>query len=216
MAEAVRRAGLMIAMMEPHVLMEEEFQEWYDSEHFPERARTEGFQTATRAICLDGWPRYVALYDLADLDVLDGPEYGKIARNNYSPWTHRIVARVWGHYRATAVQLYPGQALMGEQGIASRIVLWRFRDVTAADCDPIVEGLRAIYEGQPETAQVRVFESRTTDGVDLIGLIELYAPWTPSPGATKALGTAIRRVDMVNTYAHYYPSGPIPGPNGEG
>src|SRR5262245_59789074 len=107
MGEAVRRSGLMVAMMEPHALMEAEFQERYDLEHFPERAQTEGFETATRAVCLDGWPRYVALYDLTDLDVLDGPAYGRIARNNYSKWTHRIVSRVWGHYRAVAEQVYP-------------------------------------------------------------------------------------------------------------
>ena len=77
----------MLAMMEPHASMEEEFQDWYDSEHFPERATTDGFQTATRAVCIDGWPRYIAIYDLADVDVLDGPEYGKFARENYSQWT---------------------------------------------------------------------------------------------------------------------------------
>ena len=73
--------GLLLAMMEPPSSMEEEFQDWYDNEHFPERAGTEGFATAQRLICVQGWPRYLALYDLASLAVLDGPGYAAIARN---------------------------------------------------------------------------------------------------------------------------------------
>jgi hypothetical protein len=30
--------GLRLAMMEPPPAVEEEFQDWYDTEHFPERA----------------------------------------------------------------------------------------------------------------------------------------------------------------------------------
>ena len=39
-------AGLMMAMMQPPATMEEEFQDWYDTEHFPERRDCEGFVTA--------------------------------------------------------------------------------------------------------------------------------------------------------------------------
>ena len=97
--------GLLLAMMEPPPAMEEEFQDWYDTEHFPERAECEGFLTASRFVCIDGWPRYLALYDLADTEVLRGPGYAKIAGERYSPWTHRIVSRVWGQYRADAAQV---------------------------------------------------------------------------------------------------------------
>lgn len=206
----------MLAMMEPHASMEEEFQEWYDREHFPERASTEGFQTATRAVCIDGWPRYIALYDLTDVDVLDGPEYGKIARDNYSQWTHRIISRVSGHDRAVGRQVYPGTALMGANGAASRIVLWRFRNCSPGEAELVVSGLRAIYEGRPETAQVRVFAVEENGADDQIGLIELYVPWNPPPGAVDALGPAVRRLDMVNTYVHYGASQPIPEGNGSG
>jgi hypothetical protein len=92
--------GLLLAMMEPPPAMEEEFQDWYDTEHFPERATCEGFLTASRFVCIDGWPRYLALYDLADTGVLRGPAYARIAGQRYSPWTHRIVSRVWGQFRA--------------------------------------------------------------------------------------------------------------------
>ena len=72
--------GLLLAMMEPPPAIEEEFQDWYDTEHYPERATCEGFLTAHRFICIDGWPRYLALYDLADADVLRGAASGRAPR----------------------------------------------------------------------------------------------------------------------------------------
>ena len=86
--------GLPLATMEPPPAMEEEFQDWYDTEYFPERRDCEGFLTAGRYICLDGWPKYLALYDLADTNVLRGEAYAAIAVRKYSPWTHRIMAKV--------------------------------------------------------------------------------------------------------------------------
>lgn len=195
--------GLLLAMMEPSPTLEEEFQNWYDSEHFPEREGTEGFLTAARFICLDGWPLYLAMYDLDTVDVLRGPGYAKIAGGNYSKWTERVVSRVWGQYRAEGVQLYPSDGLIGANGQSARLVLWRFRNAPAGGGPAIVEGLRSIYEGQPETAQVRVWEARLVGGVDIIGAIELYAPWTPPAGSTRVFGAALKSLDMVNVYTRY-------------
>jgi hypothetical protein len=197
------QAGLLLAMMEPSPAFESEFQDWYDLEHFPERAAIDGFLTATRLICIDGWPRYLTLYDLADVDVLRGEAYGRIAGENYSRWTHRVVPRLWGQYRAESVQVYPGKALLEEKGRFSRVMLWRFRDVPPVAGAEIVQGLRTIYEGRPETAQVRVFTSRQKDATDHIGLVELHAPYSPPPEAVEALGAGVRHLDMVNSYTRY-------------
>ena len=197
------RTGLLLATMEPPACMEDEFQHWYDSEHFPERKNADGFLTATRGVCLDGWPRYIAMYDLEDPGVLQRPGYRKIAGDNYSRWTDRIMSRVWGQYRAAAAQVYPGKALMGQNGSASRIVLWRFSNVNAAVAGDAVNGMRTLYEAAPETAQVRVFETKQPDGADYIGIVELHAPWAPPPGQTAKLGAALRHLDMVNVYTRY-------------
>jgi hypothetical protein len=207
--------GLLLAMMEPPPAMEEEFQDWYDTEHFPERAACEGFLTASRFVCIDGWPRYLALYDLADTAVLRGPGYAKIAGERYSPWTHRIVSRVWGQYRADAAQVYPGAALLGDGGAAARIALWRFRHAPPTAEAPILEGLRALYADRPETAQLRLFRADQPDGTDYIAIVELRAAqWRPdSSGA--AFGDAARYVDLFNVYVPYtrrlagaFPKGP--------
>ena len=195
--------ALLMAMMEPPVALETEFQDWYDTEHFPERANCEGFVTAQRFVCIDGWPRYLALYDLADIGVMTGPGYRAIAVDKYSIWTNRIIAQVWGQYRADGNQVYPGNALLGAKGAAARLVVMRFRNAPASAQGAIVEGIRAIYEKQPETAQVRVFETKSADGIDYIGLIELHAPYAPPPGAVAALKDGLRYLDIVNTYVSY-------------
>lgn len=195
--------GLLVAMMEPPAMMEAEFQAWYDNEHFPERESCEGFLTAARFVCLDGFPRYLALYDLADPHVLSGPHYARIAGGNYSRWTGRIIPEVWGHYRAAGRQVHPGRARLGDAGPSSRLVLWRFHAVPKAGVGQIVEGLTAIYAGQPETAQVRLFSAEFTAGTDVLGLVELYAPWTPPSSALRHLGEGLKRLDMQNTYTRY-------------
>jgi len=193
--------GLLMATMEPPPAIEEEFQDWYDTEHFPERRDCEGFVTAGRYLCIDGWPKYLALYDLADTGVLQGPGYAKIAVGRYSAWTHRIMAKVWGQYRADAEQVYPGRATMGGQGAASRIAVLRFRSAPADAGAAVLAGLKAAFEGRAETAQVRLFRASQPDGTtDWIGIVELRAPL---PVSAAALGEAARYLDQINTYVAY-------------
>ncbi len=196
--------GLLLATMEPPPAIEEEFQDWYDTEHFPERQDCEGFLTAGRYICLDGWPKYLALYDLADTNVLQGPAYAAIAVHRYSPWTHRIMAKVWGQYRADARQVYPGQASMGGNGPAARVVLWRFRAAPESAQGAIVAGLTELYGGKPETAQFRLFFAQQPDGTsDFIALVELRTPRIGEAGSVATFGEAARYVDLVNVYVPY-------------
>ncbi len=197
------RRGLLLAMMEPPPTMEEEFQDWYDTEHFPERQGVEGFLTAHRFICIEGWPRYLALYDLQDVQVLHGPGYAKIAGAGYSAWTHRVVSRVWGQYRAEGVQIYPGQALYGDQGAASRILLCRFRQVPNDMAGPIEQGLRSLYESRPEAAQVRLYVANQPEGTDYLGIIELRGQTTNIAIGADSFGAAGRYLDMVNVYVPY-------------
>jgi hypothetical protein len=194
--------GLLLAMMEPPPAIEEEFQDWYDTEHFPERASCEGFLTASRFVCIDGWPRYLALYDLTDGDVLRSAAYARIAVERYSPWTHRIMSRVWGQYRADALQLHPGDALLGDAGGAVRLVVWRFRHAPESAESAIKHGIRTLYPDRPETAQARLFRAGQPDGSDYIVIVELRAS---SQGVVSAasFGTAARYVDLVNTYVPY-------------
>src|SRR5580765_3760392 len=107
--------GLLVAMMEPPAGFEEEFQDWYDTEHVPERMALKEFETGRRFVCSSGFPKYIALYDLSSLeDVARNAEYTKATGQGVSAWTHRLRTKVLGRYRFTGDQIYPGTAKMGD------------------------------------------------------------------------------------------------------
>jgi hypothetical protein len=195
--------GLLAAMMEPPPDLEAEFQDWYDLEHFPERESLDGVLAARRLVCVEGWPRYLALYDLNDLEVLRGPGYAAIAGANYSRWTGRIIPRVTGHYRAEAQQIWPGRAAFGAVGPAARVALWRFRGLAASAEGDLLRGLHELYGEFPETVQLRVFRCAGAGG-DYLATVELSAPLAVPAGAAGRLGAALRHVDMVNHYVPYF------------
>ena len=58
-----RSKGLLLVTMEPPASLEDEFNDWYDTEHFPQRRGLPGFESASRWVCIEGWPRWAALYD---------------------------------------------------------------------------------------------------------------------------------------------------------
>ena len=134
--------------------------------------------------------------------MLRGPAYARIAGERYSPWTHRIVSRVWGQYRADAAQVHPGMALFGDAGAASRVAVWRFRNAPSTAEAPILDGLRTLYADRPETAQARLFRADQPDGTDYIAIVELRTP-IATTGQAAAFRDAARYVDLINVYVPY-------------
>jgi hypothetical protein len=194
----VANKGFLLVMMQAPPAFEEEFNAWYDTEHLPERRAVPGFESALRFVCVSGHPRYLAMYDLASPEVLDSPEYLKIAFANSSPWTLRVLQRV-RVYRAAGRQVFPGSAVTKS---AARVQVVRFRNCPAGAADAIVSGMRANFEERPETVQVRVLAFEEGGTTDFLGFVEQRAP---SSGALnlKAFGAHADAIDLVNTYAPY-------------
>ena len=190
--------GFLLVLMQPPPALEEELNAWYDTEHIAERLAVPGFDTALRYVCVDGAPRYLALYDLARPDVLDSPAYLKVAFDNASPWTKRVTSRV-RIYRSFGEQIYPGTTVTGT---AARVLVLRFRSLPAAARDTIVGGMRANFESRPQTLQVRVFAYDTGAGVDFLGFVE--AREAPDGALNlEAFGECRNGLDLVNTYVPY-------------
>ena len=202
------RKGFLMAMMEPTPVMEEEFNDWYDMEHTPDRASIPGFESARRFVCVSGWPRYVSFYDLETAQVLESEAYRVVAWERFSPWTKRVMAKVRGQYRASGDQVYPGHAITGEMG---RLTLIRFRNASDAEQPDILKGLLGNYERRQETAQIRLFRSDYDNRIDYIGLVESRLPFA-EPGIDLSLfGNAKNRIDLFNQYVPYWTRGHLPG-----
>jgi hypothetical protein len=117
------RKGLLLVTMEPPAGLEEEFNDWYDHEHLPQRMRMPGFETGARFVCLEGWPRWLALYDLTSLAALNTPEYLAVSVANATPWSKRIAARTVGRSRVEAEQIAPSGAILSPLDRLSRVVV---------------------------------------------------------------------------------------------
>ena len=86
---AMQGKGLLAVWTDIPAHIEADFNHWYDEEHLAERAGIPGFLNARRYVSLQGTPKYFALYDTVDAQVLQSDPYLKVL-NNASPWTQRI------------------------------------------------------------------------------------------------------------------------------
>jgi hypothetical protein len=100
--------GLLVASFNFAGAAEDEFQDWYDHEHVPERARVPGFLTLQRWIGAEDPKISVATYDLQTADVLQSPQYRAIAGENLSPWSVRVIGKCRRLLRFEGEQILSG------------------------------------------------------------------------------------------------------------
>lgn len=104
----VKPMGLLVAGFNFGGVAEDEFNDWYDTEHIPERECIKGFINTERWLGADDPKISIATYDLESLDVLQNPAYRAIAGANLSPWSKRVTGRCQRICRFEAEQLPPG------------------------------------------------------------------------------------------------------------
>jgi hypothetical protein len=92
--------GLLLVMIDIDPEHEEEFNRWYDEEHLPERVQCPGFLSARRFVSVEGAPKYLAFYELADPAVLDTEAYRRIQPP--SEWAKKLSP----HFSATVRNVY--------------------------------------------------------------------------------------------------------------
>ena len=89
--------GQLITAMDFSNVAEDEFNDWYDLEHIPERQRVPGFLRCQRWIGAENPKHSVATYDLENVAVLSGAAYRAIGGENLSPWSKRITPGASGY-----------------------------------------------------------------------------------------------------------------------
>jgi hypothetical protein len=103
--------GLLFASFDFSGAHEDEFHDWYDLEHVPERQRVPGFLACERWIGSENPKIAVATYDLETLSVLRSPAYLAIGGNNLSVWSKRVTAMCQRLMRYEGEQIVPGDAV---------------------------------------------------------------------------------------------------------
>jgi len=97
--------GLLAVWTDIAPEIEAEFNAWYDTEHIPERLSVPGFLSGLRFVAVEGQPKYLALYDLADENVLKSEAYLKLLRPG-TPWTRRVAANFNNMSRCVYRQIF--------------------------------------------------------------------------------------------------------------
>jgi hypothetical protein len=113
---ADRPMGLLVAGFDFSPAAEDEFNDWYDTEHVPERARTPGFINCERWIGAEDPRISIATYDLETLAVLQSPAYKAIGGVNLSPWSKRVTGKCGRICRFEAEQTLPGNLAAPKSG----------------------------------------------------------------------------------------------------
>jgi hypothetical protein len=125
--------GLLVAGMDYSGADEDEFNEWYDTEHVPERRRTPGFINCERWIGADDPKIAIATYDLESLAVLESEAYRSIGGENLSPWSKRVLSKVQRICRFEAEQMAPGNAVAPQN--AGGLLMFAMNVVPEAEAD---------------------------------------------------------------------------------
>ena len=102
--------GILIAAMDFSDVAADEFHDWYDTEHIPERLAVPGFLNAERWIGSANPKQSVALYDLDNVNVLHSAPYLAVGGANGTPWTRRVTGRTKMMIRLEGEQVRPGDA----------------------------------------------------------------------------------------------------------
>lgn len=113
----------------------EDFYEWHNREHMPERMGIPGFRRGRRYVALVGRPAYFNLYEVDEVGVLGGADYLE-RLNAPTPWTRRVVPSFRNVARALCNVAYSAGA--GEGGV---MLTLRF-DIPPADRLRVVEALK--------------------------------------------------------------------------
>ena len=184
--------GVLIAAMDFSNVAEDEFNDWYDTEHIPERQRVPGFLTCQRWIGAENPKQSVATYDLDSVSVLQGPGYRAIGGENLSPWSKRVTARTQRLMRFEGNQILPGDTVAPDA--AAGLLL-----VGMTPGLGVETAFNAWYDNEHVPALARVpgvlcarrFRNAATGGPKYVALYHLTAPavvdsaeWKQASGST--------------------------------
>jgi hypothetical protein len=177
--------GILIAAFDFSKAAEDEFNDWYDLEHIPERERVPGFLSCERWIGVDN-PKYsVATYELESLEVMRSAPYRAIAYENLSVWSKRVTAICDRLMRFEGEQILPGDAVApkGAGGLllnAMNVAPEREAEFNEWYDTEHIPALAAV----PGTLSARRFRTRE-DGRRYVALYHFASPEVPTTAAWK-------------------------------
>ena len=108
-----KRLGLLAGSVDYSNAAADEFHDWLDTEHIPERTRQAGILNAVRWLGVENPKASLVIYDLESLDVLRTPEYLAVSFEKFSPWSKRMLNgnKTKRITRFACEQIWPGDRM---------------------------------------------------------------------------------------------------------
>jgi hypothetical protein len=173
---------------------EDEWHDWYDTEHLPERASLDEFVSASWWRAADLPAASLGLYDLATADALESPGYLALRDAHESPWTtrvHRLRDSVnRPSHRHLCTQVAPGHATT--DAATNRLRVLR-ADVAPTDDDRYAAWLADVVTRLaqvPGAIQARSFATLNADQRLHRHLLVVELAGEPGPGVDAVLGSS--------------------------
>ncbi len=106
-----RGTGLLMLWTDVDSQYEAEFNRWYNEEHIKHLLEVPGFLNGGRYVALKGGPKYLAMYELEDHNVLRTAAFLDAVRYNPSPWRAKVSGgHIGRNYILNAYrQIYPAR-----------------------------------------------------------------------------------------------------------
>jgi hypothetical protein len=195
-----RGTGLLMLWTDVDAQHEVEFNRWYDEEHIKHLLEVPGFLSGGRYIALKGGPKYLAMYELEDHNVLRTSAFLDAVRYKPSPWRAKASGgRVGRNYLLNAYrQIYPARTnpaeltmemprylQMGRMDIPAQMEeefnAW-YNTVYIPDYLTVPGVLRArrfvVIDGQPKYLTVYEFENPKVPESEAWNKVRDRNPWT--------------------------------------
>ena len=81
---------LQMGRIDIPAVVEEEFNDWYNTAYIPPYLKCPGCLGARRYVAVDGQPKYLTLYEFEHAGVSESPEWARARDSN--PWSNRVRA----------------------------------------------------------------------------------------------------------------------------
>ncbi len=121
---ATRGKGIFLVYTDVDPQHEAEFNDWYNTEHLSELLAVPGILAAARYEATKGGPKYLAVYELEDANVVKTPAFTNRPR---TPWGERVSPTVIGKNltRIVGEQIFPEGIEMPDRDFAPALQIGR-------------------------------------------------------------------------------------------
>jgi hypothetical protein len=131
---ATRGKGIFLVYTDVDPQHEAEFNDWYNTEHIAELLAVPGILAAARYEAAKGGPKYLAVYELEQANVVKTPAFTGRKR---TPWGERVSPTVIGSNltRVVGEQIFPDGIDMPDREMAPALQIGRMSVPDSADAE---------------------------------------------------------------------------------